>query len=107
MRYAARRDVNHGEIEAVFRQLLADHVTNTSNWGDGAGDLFVSYGTFSTFIEIKADEKAEYTPHQIRFRNTHPHAVLRVETVDQAVRACADIRRLGTLCASSGICLTP
>ena len=92
-RYAARRDVNHGEIEAVFRQMLGDHVTNSSGWADGAGDLFVSFGKIHHFIEIKRDAKADYTAMQIRFQNTHPHAVLRCETIEQAARICSDIRQ--------------
>lgn len=94
-RYAARKDANHNEIEAVFRRLLADHVTDSSRWGDGAGDLFVSYCGYGVFIEIKADEKAEFTPDQVRFQRVHPGCVIRVETIDQAVDACAEIRRRG------------
>ena len=73
--------------------MLGDHVTDSSNWGGGAGDLFVSFGAFpGIFIEIKRDDKAPYTAHQIRFRNTHPHAVLRCESVDQAAAICKRIR---------------
>lgn len=94
MSYAVRRDSNHGELEAVFRKMLGDHVTDTSSWADGAGDLFVSFGAFpGIFIEIKRDAKATYTAHQIRFRNAHPLAVLRCETVAEAIDICAWIRR--------------
>ena len=96
-RFAARKDVNHNEIEAVFRQLLADHVTNTAAWGFGAGDLFVSFGGFCCWIEIKRDAKAELTAHQIAFQRVHPHAVLRCETTAQAIEQCAAIRKLGGL----------
>ena len=92
-RYAVRRDVNHGEIEAVFRKMLADHVTDSSGWGDGAGDLFVSFGKIHHFIEIKRDAKAEYTAMQVRFQRTHPHAVIRCESVEEAVRICSMIRQ--------------
>ena len=93
MKYARKRDSNHGEIEAVFRKMLGDHVTDTSQLGLGVGDLYVSFGAFpGIFIEIKRDEKADYTAHQIRFRNTHPKAVLRCETVEQAIAICGKIR---------------
>ena len=74
--------------------MLGDHVTDTSKAGIGLGDLFVSFGAFpGIFIEIKRDAKAEYTAHQIRFQNAHPHAVLRCETVDQAIEQAAMIRK--------------
>ena len=92
MRHAARRDVNHGPIESVFRQMLGDHVTDASGWGDGAGDLFVSFGQICRFIEIKRDAKADYTAHQVRFRRTHPHAVIRCETIEEAAAICKFIR---------------
>jgi len=93
MRHAARRDTNHGEIERVFRKMLADHVTDTSSLGLGVGDLFVSFGKFpGVFIEIKRDEKASYTAHQVRFQNAHPRAVIRCESVDQAIGMCVGIR---------------
>ena len=74
--------------------MLGDHVTDSSGWGGGAGDLFVSFGAFpGVFIEIKRDAKADYTAHQIRFRNKHPRAVIRCESVAQAIEICGDIRR--------------
>ncbi len=103
MRRAARRDTNHGEIEAVFRQMLGGHVTDSSGWGDGAGDLFVSFGKIHHFIEIKRDAKADYTAMQIRFKNTHPHAVIRCESIEEAARICADIRGRATMEALSDV----
>ena len=91
-KYARRKDVNHNEIEEVFRQMLGGHVTDSSTWAGGAEDLFVSFGYFSTFIEIKRDSKAEYTAAQIRFRNTHPNAVWRCETIEEAAHQCKCIR---------------
>lgn len=93
MRYAARKDANHSEIEAVFRQMLGDHVTDSSGWGDGAGDLYCSWGAFpGIFVEIKRDAKAEYTPKQIIFNRIHPRAVLRCNSVDDAIRISRKIR---------------
>ena len=105
MRRAARRDANHGEIEAVFRQMLADHVTDTSALGLGIGDLFVSFGHVHYFIEIKRDAKATYTAHQVRFQNAHPHAVIRCETVEQAMQICATIRRQANMLAHNPLTL--
>ena len=93
MRHAAKRDQNHGPIEAVFRQMLGDHVTDSSKWMGGAGDLFVSFGQVCYFIEIKRDAKADYTAAQVRFQRVHPHAVMRCESVDQAVTLCTMIRK--------------
>ena|SRR3990167_2044507 len=94
MRHAARRDANHSPIEAIFRQMLGDHVTDTSSAGIGLGDLYVSWGNFpGVFIEIKRDAKADYTAHQIRFQRTHPRAVIRCESENQAVEICGEIRR--------------
>lgn len=91
-RYAAKKDGNHSEIETVFRKMLADHVTDTSAMGGGIGDLYVSFGHFGVFIEIKADEKSEFTAAQIRFQKDHPMMVWRCETVDQAIHQCKCIR---------------
>jgi len=102
-RYAARRDVNHSEIEAVFRQMLGDHVTDSSGWGDGAGDLFVSFGKIHHFIEIKRDDKAEYTAMQIRFQNTHPYAVIRCDSIEDAARISAEIRSRAMMEALSDV----
>ena len=93
MRWAAKRDSNHGPIEAVFRQMLGDHVTDSSKWMGGAGDLFVSFGQICYFVEIKRDAKADYTAAQVRFQNTHPNAVLRCESEDQAITLCSMIRK--------------
>ena len=74
--------------------MLGDHVTDTSAAGLGLGDLYVSWGDFpGVFIEIKRDAKADYTAHQIRFQNTHPLAVIRCESTDQAVEICREIRK--------------
>lgn len=74
--------------------MLGDHVTDSSKWAGGAGDLFVSFGAFpGIFIEIKRDAKSDYTAAQIRFQRTHPHAVLRCESEDQAIQQAAMIRK--------------
>lgn len=96
--YAKRRDANHNPIEDIFRQMLGDHVTDSSGWGGGAGDLYVSFGDFpGIFIEIKRDAKADYTAAQIRFQRTHPKAWLRCENGDQAIEICKRIRKQSRL----------
>lgn len=95
--YAKRRDKNHGEVEKVFRQMLGTGVTDSSAWGGGAGDLFVSHGHFGVFIEIKCDNKAEFTAAQIKFQRNHPNMVWRCETVNQAIHQCKCIRANATL----------
>ena len=93
--YAKRKDANHNEIEDVFRRMLGDHVTDSSHWGEGAGDLFVSHGTCGCFIEIKRDAKAKLKPAQIEFRDRHPEQWYRCENVGMAIDICEQIRRQG------------
>ena len=98
MRYAARKDANHNPIEAAYRQILGDHVTDCSALGT-VGDLYVSFGgEFSTpygvFVEIKRDAKADYTAAQIRFRKNHPGCMKRIETVDQAIEHAQELRAM-------------
>jgi hypothetical protein len=102
MRHAARTDGNHSEIEQVFRKMLADHVTNASRWGDGAGDLFCSFGPYGCWVELKRDSKAKLTPAQIKFRHAHPGVWFRCESVEQAVLICRYIRRQAELLARYG-----
>ena len=97
MIYARKRDTNHAAIEAAFRSLLSDHVTDSSGWAGGAGDLFISFGgesraAYCCFVEIKVDEKADYTAAQIRFQKTHPGCIFRIETVDQAITLSQFVR---------------
>ena len=104
MRYAARKDTNHSEIEAVFRKMLADHVTDSSSWGGGAGDLYVSFGAFpGVFIEIKRDQKADYTAAQVRFQKDHPFAVIRCDSVEQAIKISKQVRGWAQDLALAGI----
>jgi len=97
MRRAARKDGNHDEIEQVFRRMLADHVTDSSGWHGGAGDLFVSYGTCGAFIEIKKDEKETLRPLQIQFKNRHPEQWYRCNSVEEAIDISREIRRMGSV----------
>lgn len=95
MRHSARKDANHNPIQAVFEQMLAGRVTDSSGWAGGAGDLFVSYGNYGAFIEIKADEKKELTAAQIRFKNLHPGCWWKVTSVEGAIELAQHIRKVG------------
>lgn len=95
-RHACRKDINHNPIEQIFRTMLADHVTDTSKFGAGAGDLFVSFGTYACFVEIKSGDKKELTPDQVRFQRTHPHNWHRVNSDAEAIELCKLIRSLVT-----------
>ena len=94
-RFAKRKDVNHNQIEDAFRRMLADHVTDSSGWGGGAGDLFVSYKNYGAFIEIKADEKKELTAAQVRFKALHPGCWWKVTSVEGAIELAQHIRKVG------------
>lgn len=94
--YAKRTDANHTEIADVFRQMLAGHVTDSSRWGQGAGDLFVSYGDFGCFVEIKTNEKKKLTKAQEEFKVRHPGQWFRCESVEGAIYLCKRIREKGT-----------
>lgn len=96
-RYSVSRDLNHEEIERAFRTLLGDHVTDSSRWADGAGDLFVSFGgesgpAYGCFVEIKRDERAPLTAMQIRFRKNHPGVHFRVSSAQEAIDLARYIR---------------
>ena len=98
MTYTKRVDSNHGEIKAIFERLLAGHCTDTSGYGVGAGDLYVSFGgesgpSFGAWIEIKSSEQAKLTRPQIEFRKRHPGVHYRCESTEHAVEICAYIRR--------------
>ena len=92
-RYAARKDENHNEIEQALRILLGDHVTNCSRFGEGAPDLYCSFGKFGCWVEIKRDDKAKLTPAQIAFRRTHEGVYYVVRSIDEATD-CAHYIRL-------------
>jgi|GEM_PF-5780778 len=94
-RYAKRKDRNHDEIQAVFERMLAGHVTDSSAWGGGAGDLFVSYCAAGAFIEIKDGEAKRLTALQIRFKNAHPENWYRVDSIEAAIEVATLLRKLG------------
>lgn len=102
-RYAARKDENHSIIEDVLRQLLADHVTNCSRFGEGAPDLYCSFGKFGCWIEIKRDAKAKLTPPQIAFRRTHEGVYYVCHSVEHAEQLARYIRLQASALAALGL----
>jgi hypothetical protein len=100
MTHKVMRDANHDEIRAVCEIMLAGNVTDTSRAGDGLGDLYVSYGCYGAWIEIKRDAKATLTPDQERFHRMHKGCIFRVENVEQAENACRIVRARGMALAS-------
>ena len=95
-RYARRRDATHKPIQNVFESMLAGHVTDSSAWGQGAGDLFVTVPGHAGgwMIEIKIDAKQQLRGSQIAFKNRHPDAWLRCDSVDEAIQTCRYLRSL-------------
>lgn len=94
-RYAARVDENHAAVRSVFETMLAGNVTDTSRFGEGAGDLFVSYGAYGAWVEVKRDAGEELTPDQVRFHRMHPGCVFRVNDVAQAENVARIVRARG------------
>lgn len=94
------RDGNHDEIRGVFETMLAGNVTDSSRFGCGAGDLFVSYGPYGAWIEIKRDAAATLTPDQVRFHRLHKGCWFRVENVEQAENVCRIVRARGMALAA-------
>ena len=91
MSYARRVDANHAAVKEVFVRMLGDHVTDTSRWGEGAGDLLVT-GKITVFIETKASEKKKFTDAQIKFQQRHPGLVRRCNSVEDAMKIVYELR---------------
>jgi len=94
-RYAAKRDATHAVIEAVFRKMLGNCVTDISRTGMGLGDLLVSYMGFCALIEIGVDEKHNDTAAERAFNKRHPKVKLYCWNVEQAARLAKYIRAQG------------
>ncbi len=98
-KYSVSKDANHGPIEEALRRCLGDHVTSCARAGDGIPDIFISFGgemceAYCCWVEVKRDDKADYTAAQIRFKKNHPGCVYRVETTDQAITLAQHIRQM-------------
>lgn len=86
MSYARRVDANHSIIVKALRELGCS-VFDTSRVAGGFPDLVVGKNGKTILVEIKADEKAKFTPAQEMFMlNWHGSAVARIDSVDAAIR---------------------
>ena len=86
MSYARRVDTNHSLIVKTLRELGCS-VFDTSRVAGGFPDLVVGRNGKTVLVEIKADEKAKFTPAQEAFMlNWHGSTVCRIDSVDAAIR---------------------
>lgn len=86
MAYARKVDVNHSLIVKTLRDLGCS-VFDSSKVGNGFPDLVVGKNNKTVLVEVKANEKAKFTPAQELFMvNWRGSAVARIDTVDAAIR---------------------
>ena len=86
MTYARRVDVNHSLIVKTLRELGCS-VFDTSRVAGGFPDLVVGRNGKTVLVEIKADEKAKFTPAQEAFMlNWNGSTVSRIDSVEAAIR---------------------
>lgn len=86
MSYARRVDANHSLIVKTLRDLGCS-VFDTSRVAGGFPDLVVGINRVTCLVEIKADEKAKFTPAQEAFMlNWQGSTVARIDSVDAAIR---------------------
>lgn len=86
MSYARRVDANHSLIVKTLRDLGCS-VFDTSRVAGGFPDLVVGVNRVTCLVEIKADEKAKFTPAQEAFMlNWQGSTVARIDSVDAAIR---------------------
>ena len=86
MAYARKVDVNHSLIVKTLRDLGCS-VFDSSKVGGGFPDLVVGKNNKTVLVEVKANEKAKFTPAQELFMvNWRGSAVARIDTVDAAIR---------------------
>ena len=86
MAYARKVDVNHSLIVKTLRDLGCS-VFDSSKVGGGFPDLVVGKNNKTVLVEVKANEKAKFTPAQELFMvNWRGSAIARIDTVDAAIR---------------------
>lgn len=82
---AKRVDVNQKEIVAALRQL-GFSVTDLSAVGKGCPDLLAGRHGITYLIEIKRDNKAKFTSHQIEWQNGWKGGIfVRIESIDDVL----------------------
>ena len=86
MTYARRVDANHSQIVKTLRELGCS-VFDTSRVAGGFPDLVVGVCGKTALVEIKASDKARFTPAQEAFiLNWQGSTVARIDSVDAAIR---------------------
>lgn len=91
--YAKRVDENQKEIVKALRLMGAD-VYDLSKVGNGIPDLMVATQGETILVEVKSNEKARYTDHQLKYlSNWRGGLVVRVNSVDDAIAMLQNIRK--------------
>ena len=96
-KYARKVDTNQADVIQWYTAFGYD-VINTSKMGDGFVDFIAVKRIYydgvpyweQIWVEVKADENAEYTPAQKRFNEKYPGLAVRVETVEDVMRSVQD-----------------
>lgn len=92
-----KKDENHDEVIKALLQLGCS-VFDLYKVGDGMTDLLVGYRGLNFLVEVKRDEKASFTPMQIRFNATWRGSVIRanspLDAVEKVIKASNTIMRL-------------
>lgn len=90
-RLKAKTDLTQKDIIANLRKMGC-LVLPLHQVGKGVPDILIQVGDRQFLVEIKSDEKKKFTPDQIEFQNKG-WRVLRVNSVDDAIKLVADIRK--------------
>ena len=82
---AKRVDVNQREIVQALRSFGAV-VHDLSGVGQGCPDLLVGYRGKTVLVEVKRDNKAKFTPAQVKWNEAwRGGLVARIESIDDAI----------------------
>lgn len=96
MRKRARKDDNHHEIAAVYRNCGAS-VLDISMVGSGATDIIVGFPQGNHLIEIKDGKKPpsarKLTPDEERFHAEWRGPIRVISSVEEALAHINEIRR--------------
>jgi Holliday junction resolvase len=89
---AKRVDVNQKEIVAALRQL-GFSVTDLSAVGKGCPDLLAGKHGITYLFEIKRDNKAKFTEHQIQWQKEWKGGIFaRIEAIDDVIKLATAVQ---------------
>ena len=89
---AKRVDVNQKEIVAALRQL-GFSVTDLSAVGKGCPDLLAGKHGITYLLEIKRDNKAKFTEHQIQWQKEWKGGIFaRIEAIDDVIKLATAVQ---------------